>query len=329
MIRTLKLLLFPAIGVSLLALSVFVTRTPLRLRLLGTPADAAVVGMVISRPEATDVVSRIETELVLTLADGSLVSGSFVDRLPVVSPGEVGPELRRVIYDAVEGDAASVRWSLKREARRRSDPRRVVRIEKTERVHAVLDLPATPSELSLLSDVVVPVGATSTAAVSRVVTRAVFDTTDAARLAAAKGDSMIEYERLRAGAVVTPAKRDFLLFSEPYATEFRPVFRYEVDGVTQVRVSHIGRRGGPTLALRLFRPCRVFHDPARPGQALVVADAGAPDGKLLAWFSRYCEGVFAQWGSAALIALAGAMFIFVGLVVLSFAIRSAGKPDTG
>ncbi len=52
-----------------------------------------------------------------------------------------------------------------------------------------------------------------------------------------------------------------------------------------------------------------------------MSDPGSVGSKPLAWFSEYCEGLFGQWGSTALIALAGILFLGTGLILISLAVR--------
>jgi hypothetical protein len=323
--RMLPFLVLPLIGLALATVSLLLNSTQLRLRFGGDRVRGEVAGMLIARMDGVDLVSRFDSQITLTLADGTVVQGHFRNRKPVAPLPSLAPEHERILLESVEGDAASLRWALKREGRREGAATRVVRIEKTETVQGILGMPSVPKALVLRDGMIQPRDLAAVPPIGTVVTRAVFDTRDADSLKSAKGDSMLEYEQIRGGARVQPAKRDFLLFCEPYASEFRPVFRYEVGGISYPGLSHIGRHGGPTLALRLFRPCLVFFDPERPSEALLVADPGSPEGAWLAWFSRYCEGVFAQWGSGSLIALAGGIFFLVGLGFVSLVLWPSNR----
>jgi hypothetical protein len=155
--------------------------------------------------------------------------------------------------------------------------------------------------------------------------RAVFDQSNPTQVKRNKGDSMLEYRQTRNGDEFTPAKKDFILFCEPYTTEFRPVFRHESEERSLAGISHIGRRGGPTLAIRLFGSCWVFRDPMNPESAVLIADPGKPDGAWLAWFSRLCEGTFSQWGAGALIVFVGGACILIGLLAITLVL----KPSKG
>jgi hypothetical protein len=233
-------------------------------------------------------------------------------------------DLARVVSDSVRGEAEILRWALLREARRAEDPRRVVRIEKTETIRGYFDQETLPVVMTLRDGELVmdPNGGEPA---DTVTIRAVFDRTDPAVIQKSKGDSLVSYEYVRNGEPFTPEKRNFFLFAEPYSTQFRPVFGFEANGKPLARLSHIGRHGGPTLALQLFGNCRVFYDPKNPAEAILTALAGPVNGDPLGWFSRLCEGVFGQWGSTALIVIAGGTFFFVGLVFLSLVLIPHGR----
>ena len=311
-------LLFIGIGLALLLASYVWCKRELTLRLHGEPAPGRIVGMALKRADHTDLLTGIDTLLVLTLADGTRLQADYRDFVLRSQPApDLAPDLARVLADAVVGQADILRWSLLRESRRPDDPRRVVRIEKTETIHGCFNLDQIPPVLALREGRLVldpfPIGATA----GTVRIHGDFDFRDPAAVKANKGDSLVAYDYQRLGASITPEKRNFFLFAEPYATEFRPVFAFTANGLQVARLSHVGRHGGPTLALRLFGECDVFYDPQQPTEAVLLAHVGPGQGEWLAWFSRLCEGIFAQWGSAALIALAGLLFIATGLLFLS------------
>ena len=324
-------LLFLGVGLALLLASYVWCKRELTLRLHGEPAPGRIVGMALKRADHTDLLTQIDTRLVLTLADGTRLQTDYRDNVlqsssaelsasaaaAVTSAADLATKLAPVLSAAVSGQADIVRWTLLRESRRPADPLRVVRIEKTETVHGYLNLPALPPLLGFREGRLVldPVPAGAQPGVVRI--HGDFDYRDPARVKTNKGDSLVAYDYQRLGASITPEKRNFFLFAEPYATEFRPVFAFTANGREVARLSHVGRHGGPTLALRLFGECDVFYDPQQPTEAVLLAHVGPGDGEWLAWFSRLCEGVFAQWGSAALIALAGLLFITTGLLFFS------------
>ena len=327
--RVLRLLILPAVGLVFLLAAFLWSQRELSLRFLGEPAEGRIVGMVLERESGSDLLAALRTDLVLVSADGTRHVATYLDRRPDAATdawlASAPAELARVVSDAALGDATRVRWALQREARRVADPLRIVRIERTDTLSAWLDLPAVPEVLAY-ADGRVRLPAPDAPAPAEVRIHAVFDRSDLAAVEARKGESLTDYAYERAGVAHTPAKRDFFLHAEPYQTQFRPVFAYTAaDGSSVARLSHIGRHGGPTLALRLFEPCRVYFDPAAPANAVLTALPGPIDGNPLDWFSRLCEGVFAQWGATALIALAGCLFIATGALLASLALFPSKK----
>lgn len=345
--RLLTLTAFPLIGCAWLAVAVLLSWAQLRLRIVGTKTPGRVAGMAIVRPGACDLVTALDATLTLTLANGERLRVAYRDYAPVsaqflarrgaaarpiplaeldagttTNAGTLTRELRRALYDAVRGDAAIIRWILQREARNPNDATRIVRLTKTETAHGFFDMPDLAPTLVGEPDGIRPVDPRGTLPPrATVVTRAVFDASDPLAVQTNKGDSMCAFVQLRGTVTNDVDKRNFILFCEPYASEFRPVFAYTVGTQQYVRLSHVGRHGGPTLAIVLFGPCWVYYDPLQPATAVLIADPGAADGAWLAWFSRLCEGAFSQWGSSALIVLAGLTFILIGLIQLSLVIR--------
>lgn len=330
-----KLLVFPALGLALLALAWFWSAREIRLRATGNAVEGRVAGLVLERDVRNDLVTGITSDVVLQRADGGHVAARSVDgelleitmtdpsgqRVTTTPPAE----LLQMLDDVTDGGADLVRRALLREERRGESPDRIVRIERTDTVDGWFGLPVVPTIMG------VERGRPSLPQPppSRAVVRTVFDQTDQAALDRNKGESLVSYSFALDGTEVTPSKRDFVLQSEPYATMFRPVFVYESDGRQVARLSHIGRHGGPTLALRLHLPCLVYVDPADPTEAFLMADPGPFDLRdPLGWFSRYCEGLFAQWGGTALVILAGLVCIATGLVVVSLVLRPPGPKIT-
>ena len=74
------------------------------------------------------------------------------------------------------------------------------------------------------------------------------------------------------------------------------------------------------MALVLYGPCWVYYDRRVPERAVLIANPGKMDGAVLAWFSRLCEGAFAQWGSGALIVLVGVLMLILGMLEISLAV---------
>lgn len=338
--NVLRFSVLPVIGLFLLVVFFYWSGRDLRLRFFGQPAEGRIVGMALQRADGTgDLVTGLETDLALTLADGEILKAHFrndaFESAVLISPGgtscnlsaselqggSIGSEMARVVSDALRGDAEILRWALLREGRRPEDPRRVVRIQKTETIRGHFDLQAIPVGMSLQDGWLVLDGPDGEPApVETATIRAVFDRSDPAMLQKNKGDSMVSYESLRDGEAFTPERKNFFLYAEPYGTQFLPVFGFDAEGKTVARLSHIGRHGGPTLALQLFGGCRVFYDPQNPSEAILTAVPGAVNGDPLGWFSRLCEGTFSQWGSGSLILLAGLVFLLTGLLFISLVV---------
>ena len=345
--RILHLSIFPAIGLLLLVASLWWGKRELRLRFQGEPANGQVVGMVLQRSDHADMLTEINTRLEFSLANGDRIEAAFRNYVMLtagyhfagneesrsLTAEDLNPNssaadaplsatLRRTIDDAMRGDGARTRWALQRESRLTGDPKRVMKIDKTETVRGYFDMPVVPLVMEMKDGEIHFDGTRAgSPAPGTAVIRAVFDMSDPAAIEAKNGESMTRYEYLINGRPHTPAKKDGFLNAEPYTTEFIPVFSFEANGIQVARLSHIGRHGGPTLALRLFEKCKVYYDPEQPTEAVLIADAGKIDGDWLGWFSRYCEGVFGQWGSTTLIALNGLMFLGVGLITISLAIK--------
>ena len=335
--RTVILAVFPLIGLALLLTAFLWSWRDVNLRLRGQSVEGRIVGMALQRQDKSDLLTGLDTALTLGLADGGKIEALYrdytlvsaidennrqltpteLDAATALQSSPLSPDLRRVLADALHGKAEIIRWALLREGRRLEDPRRVLRIEKTETIHAFLDLKEVPVVMDLRDGKIhLPDSPTP----GTVTIRAVFDSSDAGAIAKRKGDTLEEYEYLREGVSFTPDKKDFFLFAEPYQTQFLPVFGFVGNGQAIARLSHIGRHGGPTLALRLYEDCLVYYDRKNPEEAILMATPGPINGDWLAWFSRLCEGFFAQWGSGSLIALAGLTFIATGAVFISLAI---------
>jgi len=347
----LRLSILPIIGCLLLLAAFIWGRRELKLTLSGKPAEGQLIGMVLQRGEQADVISAIDTVIVLTRADGERIKADYANYALLASstqpagmdptdasaprsdqttqtdpgiPASATPwpaNVRKMLDDVVRGDAEIVRWALLRENRRSPDASRVVRVEKTEIVRGYFDVPKVPEIFGLREgNLLLNKDDVASPLMGSVRIQAVFDVSDPARVSSQKGDSLMEYSYERNGKIITPAKRNFILSAEPYSTQFRPVFAFDVNGRAVARLSHIGRHGGPTLALRLYAPCRVYYDPARPEEAVVTALPGPVGDDPLGWFSRLCEGLFGQWGSTALIAIAGLLYIVTGLIFISLSI---------
>ncbi len=335
----LRLSTMPLVGLLLLCTAYFWSERDLRLRVSGESTEGRIIGMALQREDGRgDLLTGLDTELVLTTEDGARLLARFrnyefrsasllfadgtsrdlaASDLEGGSP-DVSPMLAGVVADSLRGEAEVLRWALLREERRSADPRRVRRIDKTETVRGYFDLKSLPVVLTVRDGEVVmdPAGEAS-AVPGTVRIRAVFDRSNAETLLKSKGEPMVSYEYLRGGKACSPEQKNFFLHAEPYSTQFFPVFGFDVGGNPLARLSHIGRHGGPTLALQLFERCRVYYDPQRPSEAILMAVPGPVNGDPLGWFSRLCEGVFGQWGSASLMVLAELGFILTGLIFIS------------
>jgi len=352
----LRLSILPLIGCAFLLSSVIWSQRELKLRFLGQPAEGRLIGMVLKRTQTADILAGVNTAFLLTLANGDRVQADYVDyKLSTsnillagdypsgeaanvnaqnsqtelgepASTATLSGNLQVSLDEMVRGNADVIRWALLRESRKAPEPTRIVRIEKTEVVVGYLDVPKVPEVFVLQNgELLLEADEAKSPYVGEVRIHAVFDVTDPELVKSQKGDSLIEYSYARNGTNITPERTDFFLSAEPYSTQFRPIFAFKANDMAVARLSHIGRHGGPTLALRLFGPCRVYYDKTHPEVAFVTAVAGPVGKDPLEWFGRYCEGLFGQWGSTALIALAGFLFILTGLFFISLAVFPSRK----
>lgn len=334
MSRALSLAVFPALGLALLLLAWIWSAREVRLLARGTAIEGRIAGMVLDREGGSDLITGIESLLVFQRANGERLTAISKDgvltSVKTLAPGGteaavaldaldsiLGEAELGVLEDARTGNAESIRWALMREARSSGTGRQIVRIERTDTVDGYFGLGEVPRVLTVRAgrpfmEEQMP---------GRAVVRAVFDQAAIAGNGGQQGEALIDYSFTLDGREMMPKKRDFLLAAEPYTTQFLPVFIYGAEGSQVARISHVGRQGGPTLALRLHRPCRVYFDARDPTDAVLMADVGpAERDNLLGWFSRYCEGLFAQWGSTALMVLAGLSCLLTGLMLISLAV---------
>ena len=342
--KFLRLSILPFIGCLFLIGAYLWSQREVNLRFFGQPGEGQLIGMVLQRNDHADVLAALDIDLTFTLANGDRIecsyanyvlhAATYISAKTGVEPRSLSsadldlkssqtslsPALRKVIMDSVRGDAAIVRWAMLRENRRPNDPSRVLRLEKIETVSGYFGVKHLP-EIFGLRDGLLILNEESEFYAGVVRIRGVFDQSNPAAVKANKGETLSDYSYERNGKPVTPEKKNFFLNAEPYSTQFRPIFAFEANGNVVARLSHIGRRGGATLALILYSPCRVYYDPKHPEEAIVSALPGPIAGEPLAWFSRFCEGLFGQWGSTALITLAGLMFIVTGLLFIYLALR--------
>ncbi|MCX7848057.1 MAG: hypothetical protein N2595_08535 [bacterium] len=331
----LRLSVLPLLGIGFIATSIYLNWAQLRLRVAGEKIAGQVAGMAIVRGVTNDVIFGIDTEVEMTYETGlgtrllyknykvdaawTVMRDGVAEPLPT---DDVSGEILQLAEEVARRSAERIREILKRESRkRRGNGERVVRIIKTETARGYLNVGKIHPVLDWDEKGIRPTsrgGQTPTTGFVR--THAVFDMRDMALVQSNKGEMMVGYAQTRNWELHTPSKQNFVLYCEPYTTEFRPVFAYEVSGRRYARLSHIGRHGGPTLALVLFGPCWVYYDKNAPERAVLIANPGRMEGGILAWFSRLCEGVFAQWGSGALIVMVGLFCLVSGLIQISLAI---------
>lgn len=336
--RILGLILFPLLGLAMLGVAALWSGREIRLRLAGEESDGRLVGMQLARVSGTDLIDGIGTRLVLDLADQSQVDVEFYDyqfirgtsqragesqrseltAKDLNAGGPVRENVIKVIHDVMDKDASFVRWALQRESRRPEDKHRVVRITKSETIHGYIGLNFKPKNISyqeskvLLNDAQGQPVSRESATI-----HAVFDFTNPKKVSDNKGDSMMSYEYLRKGEKIEPHAKDFYLNAEAYTTSFTPIFAFDAGGKPQAAISHIGRRGGATLALKIFGSCKVYYDKNNPSDAFLMANPQRGEAGFLAWFSLYCEGLFGQWGSGTLMVLIACFYLGTGALVLS------------
>lgn len=342
-----SLLIFPVLGALMLLGAYLFNATTLHLLLNGEREPGRIAAMVKLRADDADLITALEHTVILTFSDGRILSvdlrnyvpvsarlaelpvplGALAENEPTTFPG-LPSETGRTIITLARSEAAGIRRVLKRETRSRSSER-IERIEKIEIARGWLGLPRDSRRFSVSSEGQVSPENNTTSAPHVIRTRAVFASPDKANPAPSK-DVMIEYDRTRDGNVSSPAKRDFILFSEPYTTAARPVFSFTAPSGPQAILADLGRRGAPSLAFPLFAPCVVAFDPARPALAVLLADVGQPNAKIgyLNWFSKAGEGIFTRWAYLVILVAGGLSLLSVGLILITLALskRTRLKP---
>jgi hypothetical protein len=220
--------------------------------------------------------------------------------------------------DLSRADADTLKRRLQREAKR-GGPEAITRIEKTETAYGFFALPKMPHQFVHQAGELRPV---ETASAGLAITRAVFDL-KAAEASTNRNETMTAYTRTLNGVEVSPTKRDFILFDEAFACEFRPVFRYAVGGTNHVGLADIGRHGAPSPVFGLFGNCRVAFDPAQPEHAILLPDFGTVKFSTspLAWFSSASEGFFSRWVYLFTLVTIGAGLITISLIAISLVLK--------
>ncbi|MDX6767610.1 MAG: hypothetical protein SFU85_12565 [Candidatus Methylacidiphilales bacterium] len=329
-----KVVLVPGLGLLLVVLALIWCGRELRLVFFGEHTEARVVAMLLVRSTGTDLMRSTVTDITMQTPDGRRVFARFKDDQAIEgwvdlsgtvssSPDRTGemaglqqmkPDWQQMVTQASKGDASVLRGILKREGRRSGDPDRIVAIGRTDRVEGWFGLADLPEGFDVDHGGLVPKGPAMTSGLGWIQISARFDRSDLAALDASRGELMKDYRYVKEGYDVQTTKRDFYLYAEPRSTEFRPVFQYSAGGRIITQISHIGRYGGPTLALQLFGPADVYFDPKKPEDSVLLAHVGPLEGRFLDWFSRVCEGLFGQWGGPAVVAFVGVCFLIAGLV---------------
>lgn len=313
-----RLLIFPALALLLLLLAWRLAAPDLRVWSAGGRAPGFVAALLLSRPGSHDVIQRIDADFTLRYADGTEARFSTRNS-EIVALGDAAPP-----PDAAQlagADAGAIRRFLQRSARAEAPGERVVRVEKIERARGWFKLPEAPASYAVDADGAVrPADSTTPPSVRG--SRAIFSQENAERLAADRGDSLLEFAVEFDGvAQEHTGPRDFALFTEPRSTLRRPIFTYAAEGATHAMVADLGRYGGQSLAFPLFKPCRVAYVPGDPTRSLLLAEIGRPPAglKALDWFSRACEAVLTRWVFPGLLALAAAIYLGVGAMLASLA----------
>jgi len=73
----LRLSILPLIGCALLLSSVIWSQRELKLRFLGQAAEGQLIGMVLQRAQSADILAGIDTDLLLTLANGDRIQANY------------------------------------------------------------------------------------------------------------------------------------------------------------------------------------------------------------------------------------------------------------
>lgn len=353
--KLLPLALFPVLGLLCLALAWSWSRAELTLTLSGGNTEGVIRATVKSRPSGLhDVVTNLDHTLVLAFADGARLhvatrnyrvaslrlSTTAQPALPLPADAlsanpplhpRLAPDLRPVIEEILRGDSARIQRVFERESARPADLA-LLEIEKTEIAHGWFGLARQPAAFvvdaataalapAIVSDSPLPHAST-------VFTTATYSRADPAAVKARKGDFLTHYERRVGDTATEPAKRDFILYDEPYATEFLPVYQYTVGNVAYANLSQIGRKGAPFTGFILQAPCRVAYDLAAPHDSILLPYLTAPKAgeSKLNWFSNFCESLFSRWAYLATYLCFAAFFFITGGLLISLRLRPYVAP---
>lgn len=351
--KLLPLALFPLLGLLCLALAWSWSRTELTLTLSGGNTEGVIRATVKARPAGPhDVLIDLDHTLVLSFADGARLhvatrnyrveslrlstaatpdqplAADALSATPPLHP-RLTPDLPAVIDELLRGDAARIQRVLERESAQPA-ALALLEIEKTEIARGWFNLAQIPKTfvVDAATDTLSPVSEIPLQPDATVFTTATFSRADLAAVKARKGDFRTHYER-RVGDIVTePARRDFILYDEPYATEFLPVYQYTVADRAYAHLAQIGRKGAPFSGFILQAPCRVAYDLAAPDDSILLPylTAPKPGESKLNWFSNFCESLFSRWAYLATYLCFAVFFFITGGLLISLRLRPYVDP---
>lgn len=330
--KLLLLLLLPVSGIVLILLGIAWSRDDLSIALNGRQTDGEIVAMVKVREFNSDMIVGLDLQLTFTRENGESIKVTLHNNqttsVSVSDPAsglsqtfDSGSKLPADLYsrirDVAEGDAETIKRLAQREARTTSGER-IIRIEKLETARVYRVTHPLQRHFDSNGD---SLGLPGMATV--VTTRAIFAPPRTVGIGNDSSDWITRYEREVNGVASNPFRRDFILFDDPYTTEFRPVFRFRTDDRTVAELSNIGRYGGPSPTYRLFEPCRVAYLSDSPGSSILLPQYGSHDvgASPLVWFSFAAEGFFGRWVHLCLLAGTGIVLICMGLIVVSLAVK--------
>lgn len=347
--KVLTLSLFPFLGIAAFVITWLWFGPAINSALTELSHPGRVEGMLLVRQGGSvDVIERADHDFNMHGADGTHYKLSFenghLTRFTVTEPGnqplpvELGilsnpptssnplvPEiLSSRILDMVNGNAATIRRTLKREHRRK-DEKRLVSIEKTERLRSRLGMTTAPRSFTAEADGLSAQGLNLTPPVWIVTTGLFKSISDPQKPGV--HDVSVSFTESVDGKSIDEKRRDFLLSRETWRTEFRSLIRTRFQESDLIALSDIGRRTQPANGLTLFDECLVKIPDGRIELANITASPPAPGPRLnrLQWFSRVCEAVFARWAYPIMLSAIGLILLTAGGVLISLAILPPKK----
>lgn len=284
----------------------------------GRKLEGEVVGMWVQREKGAELIGRMEVEVTLETAAGAQVrleaeSGGVPPRIAVEGPleEEARPRLESLARRGRLADNAEILRILRRELRRKGEDR-VVRLEKVERVWVTKGLEEEPEGLVVRDGVVLP---EQGAVPARWETRAVFaQDPKSVRPNPVQREFVFRVDGVEAEA----GRKDFVLYRDPWSTEFRPVVQFEEGGQRRLALSDIGRHGKPALGFSFFNQARVT---IHPGTGWPQVDRkGEPDDPGMPPMERLSlksEMIFSRWAHPLILLAVGVVSWVLGGIVLS------------